>query len=318
MAIKSKTTIILGAGASYPYGFPLGTELLKQIIELKGNSDFLSKLETAFPGPMGKTSKPSAQEEYQELTDLLERSGLQSIDAFMVAQPKMAEKSKFAIAYLLLHCEEKNPNVNAEKNRGDWYRYLYNEYLSGASAPSIKAIIDNEVRFITFNYDVSLERFFFNALDSKFGRSDALLFFKSIPIKHIHGKIRILPWEAGTTAADFLFHLDTAKIKEYSQGINYVHENKNDSSMDATRALLTDSENIVFLGFGYDQRNVEILRVDWHRANTHFYGTFFGMEEGEVEKKLRLVGVKNGGNFTCGKTDDDSFVFLKKIANKIN
>jgi hypothetical protein len=312
--IKNKTTFILGAGASYPYGYPLGTELFNKIIELRREGHFLSLLEKAYPKELIPLKQSSTEDDYKELTYLLERSGLMSIDAFMIANPALAHLSKFAVTYLLLNQEEKNPNVVRRNSSGDWYRYLYNEFMSGSDGETISSVLRNEVNFITFNYDVSLERFFLNALESKFNRKDAIEFFKVIPIKHVYGKVRVMPWEKGATATDFLSHLEPNKIKEYSLGINYVHENGSDENIDSIRNLISESQKIIFLGFAFDVRNVEKLRIDWNKANVDFFACTFGMTKDEFLKKVQLLYIKN---MTDGGPEKDSLELLRNIASQI-
>ena len=50
--IKTKTVFILGAGASCPYGFPLGTELRQEICQYYSAdiSNYLNGLEQTRPG----------------------------------------------------------------------------------------------------------------------------------------------------------------------------------------------------------------------------------------------------------------------------
>lgn len=78
--------------------------------------------------------------------------------------------------------------------------------------------------------------------------------------------------------------MEPEKIKEYSRGINYVHENIENNKHNQIKTILQDSKRIIFLGFGYDKRNIGKIEIDWTKVR--IYGTTFNMTAGEVRKKF--------------------------------
>src|SRR4051812_9330949 len=88
--------------------------------------------------------------------------------------------AKFLITWVLLECEADYRGRGGNPNRKDhpsfhkdnWYRFLVQKLTIGCVESA--SLLENEVSFITFNYDVSLEYQLYNALVSNtiFDKSD--------------------------------------------------------------------------------------------------------------------------------------------------
>jgi hypothetical protein len=92
--ITTPTVLILGAGASYPYGFPTAKELEELICE-----QFKSQ-ETRASLVLSNESNYSGQQ-FFEFKEAFLRSPL-SIDAFLQRRPDFLDVGKLAIAYCLI------------------------------------------------------------------------------------------------------------------------------------------------------------------------------------------------------------------------
>jgi hypothetical protein len=91
--IRKRTTLILGAGASAPYGFPLGTELRNRLLD--GTNNLKPKLnELGIPF-----------EDWEVVRHALERGQFDSIDEFLAKYDKHAELVKLAVAYWINFAE---------------------------------------------------------------------------------------------------------------------------------------------------------------------------------------------------------------------
>src|SRR5262245_39512249 len=113
--ILGDVTLVLGAGASRPYGFPSGSELVEQALLLKPE---LRPIEdTARIGNLGITIK-----EFRDFRDALRRSLVTSIDVFLETRPDHMPVGKRVIAGLLLPHE--NPDSIRVNVEGGWYDYL--------------------------------------------------------------------------------------------------------------------------------------------------------------------------------------------------
>ena len=174
MPLPKNITLVLGAGVSNPYGFPLGPELVDEIIKVN-------------PKRFTNDTRPdkytiSFVKKFQED---LQNSGWRSIDRFLQHQPDRADLGKTLIAYTLMKWEDPR-SVRGEGTGGGIYSYIYNDILAPTSPENL-----NDKRFVvvTYNYDRSLEFFLWNALRHGFSLTDseAAQHMKGLPIYHVHG-----------------------------------------------------------------------------------------------------------------------------------
>jgi len=181
MSIKLPTVLILGAGASHPYGFPLGVELRDLICEQTTDIRFTAPLRQ-FGFEPGTT---------KEFGQALQHSGFGSVDAFLEASPEFAAIGKTAIALTLLPLEQRAKLFppKAPKN-GHWYQYLLG--LMGVGTDDWAA---NRLTILTFNYDRSFEHYFCTVLARrlKVSQLEAAKTFHIIDVLHLHGQLGAYP-----------------------------------------------------------------------------------------------------------------------------
>jgi len=145
---------------------------------------------------------------------------------------------------------------------------------------------------ITFNYDRSLEYYFFTALKHLFNKSDSDIAraMLCLPIIHFHGSLGPLPWQAdGGTDYCPLFGAGIAavemgrRIKVASQNIAIVIGTQ-PKSKEFTFACkrLKEARKIYFLGFGYNPDNLEMLGL----SQMDIYDPFLRPKTSNSELKL--------------------------------
>lgn len=103
-------TLVLGAGASHPMGYPVGAGLRSKILDL-GIVDRQS-----FAIPAGLYHEDGL---LQIFVDSFRRSQMFSIDAFLARRPEFSEIGKRSIAALLLEVEDEQRLLNTER-RDHW------------------------------------------------------------------------------------------------------------------------------------------------------------------------------------------------------
>jgi hypothetical protein len=151
--ITEPTVLILGAGASYPYGFPTAKQLKASICEAFANPD------TTACRLLGDNSDFNRDAIFG-FREAFYRSGLPSVDAFLEKRADLLPIGKLAIAYGLIPFEDENMLYQLTPGRGGhWY-----EYLSEKLNTSFEDFGANSLSIITFNYDRSLEHYLFTAL----------------------------------------------------------------------------------------------------------------------------------------------------------
>ena len=162
--LKQKVTLVLGAGASKPYGFPLGRDLKNDIVhELTNWSDNTLK-DVHLVSRINKLTGYSF-EDIRKFGVELRGSDQSSVDAFLFGRPNpvFIEIGKLAIAKYIIQSEHKDrlptdpPQTELDKQK--WYGYLLNNFI-----PTLDDIKLSKLSIITFNYDRSLEYYLYYTL----------------------------------------------------------------------------------------------------------------------------------------------------------
>lgn len=269
--ITKKTVLIIGAGASKPYGYPTGLELKYAILTYLESAESREQLLNIF----GFENIFVA-----EFLEAFRLSGRNSIDQFLEFRPEYMEIGKAVITMVLKEHEDLKSLFNSE----DWYSILYNNALLSP----FESFHENQLSVITFNYDRSLETFLFTALKNSFNKTDEEIYtkLKQIPILHIHGQMGFLPWENRETSRPYENTTDAESIKESSSKIKIIHEAEieTDQTLKDACKLLSEAGRVIFLGFGYNETNLKRLKIDELALNReNIFGTSVGLTKLECE-----------------------------------
>ena len=245
--INRNVVLILGAGASMPFGFPSGFELMTLII---------NDLNPSNSNPMLSLISHIGfkRQEVEDFRNALRQSGKKSVDAFLEHRTEFIPIGKVATACVLLPHESEERIFG--RNASNWYEYFFNKLNA-----KFEEFDKNSVAIITFNYDRSLEYYLLTALRHSYGKSSEECSHRlgSIPIVHLYGQLGDLPL-LGNDGIEFGSRLNTDVVRKAAAGIQIIHEDvaKNPQFQRAHR-LLNKAERVCFLGFGYDQTNLERL-----------------------------------------------------------
>lgn len=277
--ITSPTVLVLGAGASQPYGYPLGFGLKEKIILNQLNDSSVQiYVQLGF--------KP---DDVYVFKNELHRSPLTSVDAFLEQRPEFTKMGKIAIAKELIQYEEENNILT----KFDWYQYLFNKMNV-----RFEDFENNRIAFITFNYDRSFEHFLMMSLKSTYGKTEneCAKVLSKIPFIHVHGKLGSLPWEkVKSFTRDYSTLWDLNSLLQTSEQIRIVHEEdpKRDAIFSKAFELLTMAERIYFLGFGFGELNVKRLRIgELNQNGKEIKATAYQLENAEQEEVRALTGAK--------------------------
>jgi len=282
--ISQNTVLVLGAGASFHCGYPLGQSLYNSILKdletmtidfeetlafrTKGNFENLRAdiklLELGY-----------SAEAIVNFRQALLYADRPSVDKFLERRKDLIEIGKVCISQALILYERNIPITNKEGN--NWYQLLFSEMDS-----SIDDFSNNRLSIITFNYDRSLECYLFGAIKHTYGIKDDQLVAKlvdSIPIVHVHGQLDLLPWQAKAKEGtrEYGGRLTKEALIRASQAIKIIHEDvEKDKEFVKARSLIKEAERVFFLGFGYDITNLSRLDIKSNDKN-QFIGTGLGM-----------------------------------------
>lgn len=241
--IDMPTVLILGAGASKPYGYPVGTEL-KELIIRNLESKYIKFHYTP--------------NQISNFKDKLMNSRLYTIDKFLEGYgEEFGAIGKLAIAHEIISNE--SIDVYSCKAAEDWYGYLCNSLHTS----TFEEFFENKLDIITFNYDRSLEEYLFKALENFYPETSAADLVQSIKIIHMYGKLDHLPkeeWEDGKKREYGSMPSDNSLV-ESSEGIKLIYESKEEGSFSEAHKMLRKAERVYFMGFGYDKTNLDNLNI---------------------------------------------------------
>ncbi len=402
---KTKTLFILGAGASVPYGYPVGKDLIKNIIKDMQDDIFIPKYESRKDGPYwNKYDKErnvlydfneceqifkdiesnideilncnyrQCDEEgsfqicharnkqnnhspklffktqinqvkiFNELKEAVEILDPVSIDAFLRDNPSHVQAGKIMIVYSILKREDTN-KFNINQNDDNWYSLLLNDLVSEC-ADNPDKLTENEIEFITFNYDMSLDYFLhsrikkienFIKIDER-SHSPALIFLNKLKLEHVYGQLYSLAnnnhygkyihtneenKHFGLNAINASSSTSLTLIKNFQRfvfsfkqynNIKTMYDERNNPTQRNDmivkhKEALKWAEEIIFIGFGFDRDNLNLLGFPdtLSRYNDIFFGkTIRYMNYKGIMKSLPLE-FKNIENKIVESLNSNSF-----------
>lgn len=265
--INTKTLFILGAGASKPFGYPTGKELHNKICSYE-----MVPVITKALTPVNEDRNEYTRYVNNFITEF-SKSSVYSIDSFLEQRTEFMNMGKMAIAAQLI------PHENDESLRridDNWYMYLFDRLKF-----SFDHFDRNQIAFITFNYDRSLEQFLFEALKCRFKKTDLECYqkLKNIPILHFYGQLDSLPWQ-GENSFSYSPELLISRIRNAKTNLKLINDErqmKDSKEFNETVEMIKWAEHIYFLGFGFDDTNLERLNIQLMRGK-YLIGTALGIE----------------------------------------
>lgn len=280
--IVKPTVLILGAGASHPYGYPLGSNLIKRIVDLTAPNGGLT----------GLLSEPQMGVFHQRLA----KSEVESIDDFLASNPDFTRLGKLCIAAALTLW---GPSADNKPNpKIDWYKYLWRRLYAGALTS--EQFRSNALRVITYNYDRSFERYFTRVLVNSYpdlashGAPVAAAFLAEvIPIVHVHGTLGESEDQVLSAHDRAPFH-NAGFIATAAQSIRIVHDDEPSGEYKIAHEWLAEAEVVHLLGFGFHATNLRRLDLvaqsqkrpgGWHALG----GTALGLMRAEREHAERSM-----------------------------
>ncbi|MCH7827247.1 MAG: hypothetical protein IIC75_04620 [Bacteroidetes bacterium] len=313
--VSDETVLILGAGASKPYGFPTGLELRKDIIFnllplLRENIDKI-KIGSDF-------DRNPFIIKIKELIGTFQKSSTSSIDLFLTRDKDFYHLGKQIITILLANYEIKSKfREEIENSEYDWYFNFYEALTKDIiNSDEISKFAKNKVSVITFNYDRSLEHFLYeslvNSFRSKEGEIEDLM--RKFKIIHVYGKLALLPWEFPNGGVEYGSVNLMYDFEVYSKNLQIIYDERETKTEEIVE-LISKAKKIFFLGFGYAEENLTAIGFDQTILNLdqRIYGTAYKLTEAEITKNITRLRANNN-HMVPGKfhlEDCDSKMLLR-------
>jgi len=293
-----RVVLVLGAGASRPYGLPTSGELRAILLGTDAGDRALNSLGinfdriVSFLDSRGMRDQPkyaelfaratqreipkdlnvarlfvdaaldgysgSQRRTYKNFRDRLFNSQRVSIDAFITKNPDLELIAKHAVAAVLLLCERE------ERLEADWYQQFLERIMRDA-------FHDGEFGIITFNYDRSFEHYLKRAFTHNYllNESFALKLYQQLKIVHAYGCLGTLE---GNIMPPLVKYGD---VNTFGNAVDQMElATPAHDPNDKIKSLLDGVDRVVFIGFGFWKENMDLIKLDEKNPPTVYASAF--------------------------------------------
>lgn len=281
-----KTLFVLGAGASKPYGMPLGSELRGKLLALTSPGVKPTDMGTIVAGSNGQPYDEAFTGKFhREFRD----SATLSIDSFLARRTEYMELGKALIAILLLNAEQEAKLASGIE--GDWYSHFWQR----VSTNPWKTFDLSRYAIVTFNYDRTFEVFLIRAMMATYGKTyeECLAQLMSMDICHVYGDLGEIPGKSEEFETMLAHGAREDLVRKAYERIELMAEHRNATAgVVRAREHVRSANRLVFLGFGYDDLNLKRLTPHDTRIFVgegtfeelplpdQLFGTVYGMASG--------------------------------------
>jgi hypothetical protein len=278
--------LVLGAGASAAYSFPLGITLRnallghdQKLLGYLGDADF-------------------SEERWVAAQDLIGRGQFTSVDEFLATHSEYAEVTKVAIAYEIAKHETQHAHTNPQ--HAD---HLYNALFFDAIGNDPR-LLDGLLSVVTFNYDLSLEAYLVETLKARHRLNDAAARERIaiLRIAHVYGDLGPVQSIHGGGRRYGAF-TDHRQLIVASRRIATCYEEASRDAVAEAQRQIAESDAVVFLGFGYSSENLMRLDLKTHlRPDATVLGSTYmctGWRDRltpHLHQPEKFIGIENTSN----------------------
>lgn len=308
--LRSKTVLVIGAGASYEAGLPIGETLKSQIadiLSIKENKAMggLSSGDALIHDALSRKYGAARHEWLKSCRRI--RDGVQlsaSIDDFLDIHKDdehIVRCGKIAIARAILAAEQTSTlYVDSRSARtikysallSSWYPRFFQFATQGVSKANVEDVF-KDLCVVSFNYDRCLEQFLFHALRDSYHLKDDHVagILQKLTVYRPYGSVGPLfstSREGVPFGWDVLPDIDTlaANIKTYTEQIEAGEH------LFGMREAMATARTILFLGNAYHPNNMKLLTPDqsWQLMASKIFATRRGILSSEdldiVDRRL--------------------------------
>lgn len=329
--IRTRTTFIVGAGASVELALPSNEDLLLKIgqtldfsrLGTETQSRDTLQLSQYFAKLADRIGKVEA--DMRHAADRLRTAAkmARSVDTVLDqhdTDPLIVACGKLAIVHFLCQAEAKSILRLTPRMAGDlpiqgtetWLYQLGQLVTSGVPRSQVERCLD-DLSIVCFNYDRSIEHFLPHAMVMAFGMSLSeaqAIVAARLRIYHPYGTIGRLPWQPGETAEVEWGTEQPWNIHNLAAGIRTWGEVMRDhQSLMQLRGAVSNARRLVILGFGFQPQNMEML-VDYSLSHDpEVIATVCGMSPTNIASITRMLRRK------CGTVNQENLIVADQRAN---
>lgn len=305
--VEDKTVFVIGAGASFEVGMPVGSSLrntIASLVDIRFERGSLERgdplIAEAVDVLAGRTEKGDRNVFWRAGWRI--RDGMnvaQSIDNFLDQhsdEESLVQLGKLGIVRSILIAESTSKlmphQISKLPNLGGldatWFNSFYQVLTENCRLEQLSERF-GKVVFVIFNYDRCIEHYLCSALQMGYGLSvsQAAELVSKIEIYHPYGVVAPL-FEAGSKPAlGFGKQPNAFQLVELTRDIKTFTEGTDESSsfICAIRDHMQTAHRIVFLGFAFHPMNVRLLypkQLERDSRLRRIYGTGHGISTEDI------------------------------------
>ncbi len=314
--IRTRTTLILGAGANAELQMPQGPELLSRMAQGFDFSRFGTELQSKDSVVIGQTlGKLAARLEIEEeaiaraanciriacklapsIESLLEQFGDDPLIALCV-KLAMVHFTSQAEAKSLLRLAPRVADDLPIQGQENWLFQLGQLVTSGVSLSGLERCLDN-LAIVTFNADRAIEHFMPHALAMAYGLSlenAQVLVGEKLNVLHACGSVGRMPWQPGDEPVNQWATEMPSNLVDLAMELRTGGEALHDQTrLKAIRSAVSGARRLVFLGFDYQPHNLDLLMDYGLSQDTEILATAWEMPPAIREMTLRMLRRNTG------------------------
>ena len=300
--MAKKIVFVLGAAANFEIdpskSMPIGSELATRIqIQIRTELQSQGKFPTGDISDALSRSPAGLSQDHVEAMRRIEQgiTFKESIDEFIDEWsdfPLVQDVGKLAIAVEILKAEQGMHFSKSSENaigisaalqsiRDSWLGTALRLINPQIRRRDVSSLLTG-ISFVTFNYDRCLEFALYHFLQNSQGleQDQAFEAFRAIPIYHSYGSLGEFN-PLGQSNVPFGASLSNAnaaakKIRTFTEEVSSEHA-------ESIRRVVSDADILVFLGFGFHDRNIDLLFENLPNANTAIWGTVCGIRPPRID-----------------------------------
>ncbi|WP_454758803.1 hypothetical protein [Caulobacter segnis] len=301
---RAKTVFVIGAGASFEVGLPVGTTLLETIVGLthitfdhwqqkSGDPQIVEALKLL----LNEGREVTLLNEHLNAGRKLGRSAQQAISIDNVIDaledPQIERIGKLGIARAILKAEADSPQFRPDPDthildlrrfRDTWYSSLTKLLCEGVRKSQIDSVFNN-IEVINFNYDRCLENYLQHSISDYFcvNVEEARAAMEHLVVHRPYGMVGRLPWRSGEGDGVNFGSGGAQQLASVAQQIRtFTEQIEEGERLEAMRRAIAGADRIVFLGFAFHRQNVALISADID-DHTEVLATTFGISHSDQQ-----------------------------------